>query len=208
MLYGGWPPYGTFPHARPPQYFGHLLRRCHESLETATRRAVCFPWRVHELSQAGRDLRDRPGAGQVSDHGLAVAGGQLLDVWAEAVFLPKSHAVNERFAQQVWNCRRQLFTSLGSQSGRHHLAGRVSDPLRRHPAQAVGRQPDLDGRPSAVGADVRVAELPAAEPLSRGLLESTPAGHGCPGPAPVTLRTQSRTPTRRWVHHLSADTMG
>jgi hypothetical protein len=59
------------------QCLGHLLRRCHDLLETATRGAVCFPRRISELLQHGRDLRDRHAAGQLSDHGLAVCRGRL-----------------------------------------------------------------------------------------------------------------------------------
>src|SRR5262249_41518261 len=72
-------------------------------------------------------------------------------------------------------------------------AGRVGDPLRRHPTQGLGRQPNLGWRASAVGADVGLADLLAAGPLSRGLPESTPAGHAR-GPvlASVTYRVDSR----------------
>jgi transposase len=72
---------------------------------------VRFPRRVQELL-LGLALRDRHAAGQVSDHGLAVARGRLANALAEAVFPPKSHEANERFAQHLWNHLEQLFTFL------------------------------------------------------------------------------------------------
>jgi transposase len=112
MVHDGWSPYDNFLSARHQQCLSHLLRRCHELLETATRGAVRFPRRVQELLQAGLDLRDRHAAGQVNDHGLAVARGRLVNALAEAVFPPKSYEANERFAQHLWNHRAQLFTFL------------------------------------------------------------------------------------------------
>src|SRR5262249_12007158 len=77
-------------------------------------------------------------------------------------------------------------------AGRHQLARRAGDPLRRHPAQGLGRQPDLGRRAGAVGAEVGVADLLAAGAFGPGPPQSTPAGHtGGPGLAPVTHRTQA-----------------
>ena len=88
------------------------MRRCHELLETATRGAVCFPRRVKELLEAALDLRDRHAAGQVSDHGRAVARGRLANALADAILPLKCNAANERLAQHLWNHREQLLTFL------------------------------------------------------------------------------------------------
>ncbi len=112
MIHDGWSPYDTFAHATHQQCLGHLLRRCHELLETATRGAVRFPRRVKELLQAALDLRDRHAAGRVSDHGLAVARGRLASELADAVFPPKSNPANERLAKHLWNHLGQLLTFL------------------------------------------------------------------------------------------------
>jgi len=64
------------------------------------------------LLQAALDLRDRHAAGQVSDHGLAVARGRLDNEIADAIFPLKSNAANERLAQHLWNHREQLLTFL------------------------------------------------------------------------------------------------
>jgi transposase len=112
MVHDGWSPYDNFERASHQQCLGHLLRRCHELLETATRGAVRFPRRVKDLLQTALDLRDRHGAGQVSDHGLAVARGRLANELADAVFPPKSNPANERLAQHLWNHLEQLLTFL------------------------------------------------------------------------------------------------
>jgi len=112
LIHDGWSPYDAFTEAWHQQCLAHLLRRCHESLETATRGAVRFPRRVRDLLQAALALRDRHAAGQVSDHGLAVARGRLTNALAGAVFPVKSDAANERLAQHLWNHLEQLFTFL------------------------------------------------------------------------------------------------
>lgn len=112
LIHDGWSPYDAFPKAWHQQCLAHLLRRCHELLETATRGAVRFPRRVRDLLQAALALRDRHAAGQVSDHGLAVARGRLTNALAEAVFPVKSDAANERLAQHLWNHLEQLLTFL------------------------------------------------------------------------------------------------
>jgi transposase len=112
MIHDGWSPYDNFEQARHQQCLGHLLRRCHEMLQTATRGAVCFPRRIKGLLQAALDLRDRHAAGQVSDHGLAVARGRLANELADTVFPTKSNAANERLAQHLWKHRADLLTFL------------------------------------------------------------------------------------------------
>src|SRR6516164_7967662 len=79
---------------------------------TATRGAVCFPRRVAELLRAGLDLRDRHAAGEMSRHGLAVAGGRLENQLSDLIFPPKTNAANERPAQHLRAHRDELFTFL------------------------------------------------------------------------------------------------
>jgi transposase len=112
MIHDGWSPYDNFRQARPQQCLNHLLGRCRALLETAARGAVRFPRRVQELLRAGLALRDRHAAGQVSDHGLAVARGRLANALAEAVFPSKTKKANERFAQHLWDHLEDVFTFL------------------------------------------------------------------------------------------------
>lgn len=108
----GWSVYDRFVQAHHQQCLAHLLRRCDELLQTATGGAVLFPRRVKTLLEQALDLRDRHQAGQVSDHGVLVACGQLSHRLAKLVFPLKVHEANERFAQHLWKHREELFTFL------------------------------------------------------------------------------------------------
>jgi transposase len=112
MIHDGWSPYDNFNNAQHQQCLGHLLRRCHELLDTATRGAVCFPRRVSELLHGALDLRDRHAARQLSDHGLAVCRGRLSNELFDVIYPPKTNPANERLAQHLWNHRDDLLTFL------------------------------------------------------------------------------------------------
>jgi transposase len=112
MIHDGWSPYDNFPKASHQQCLGHLLRRCDELLETATRGAVRFPRHVSELLHHALDLRDRHAAGQLSTHGLAVCRGRLHNELLDTIYPVKSNAANETFAQHLWNHRGDLLTFL------------------------------------------------------------------------------------------------
>jgi transposase len=112
MIHDGWSPYDNFQAARHQQCLAHLLRRCHEMLETATRGAVCFPRQVKNLLQTALELRDRHARGQVSDHGLAVARGRLRNELAQLVIPTKANAANECLAWHLWKHIDDLFTFL------------------------------------------------------------------------------------------------
>src|SRR5262245_22400516 len=49
MIHDGWSPYDNFVAAQHQQCLAHLLRRCNELLETATRGAVRFPRQIGAL---------------------------------------------------------------------------------------------------------------------------------------------------------------
>ena len=112
MIHDGWSPYDQFEKALHQQCLNHLLRRADNMAATATRGAVCFPRRVAELLRASLDLRDRHAAGEISQHGLAVARGRLENQLSDLVFPPKMNAANERLAQHLWAHRDDLFTFL------------------------------------------------------------------------------------------------
>ena len=196
MIHDGWSPYDQFEDARHQQ----CLQPPAAALPTRWRRprrgAVCFPRRVAELLRAGLDLRDRHAAGEISTHGLAVARGRLENQLSDLIFPPKTNAANERLAQHLWDSsRRPVHVPASAGAGRHQLAGRVGHPLRRHPAQGLGWQPDVGGCAGTVGADVGVADLLAARAFGPGFPQSTPAGHaGGPGLAPVTHRRKPVDP--------------
>ena len=108
----GWSAYGCFKQADHQTCLAHLLRRCGEMLETATRGAVRFPRAVKEVLQTALALRDRRDAGEVSLHGLRVAQGHLearLDRLLAADF---TAAANLRLAHHLINHRDALFLFL------------------------------------------------------------------------------------------------
>ena len=136
LIHDGWSPYDHFVKARHQQCNQHILRRCQEILETATRGAVCFPRRIAELLRQGLALRDRHVAGQVSDHGLAIARGRLQNALEDAVFPSKTNPVNERLAKHLWNYIDQFFTflhvpGLDATNWRAELAMRFGVILRK-----------------------------------------------------------------------------
>jgi transposase len=136
MIHDGWSPYDNFHRACHQQCLAHLLRRCHEMLETATRGAVCFPRRVKELLQGALGLRDRHAAGEVSDHGLAVARGRLFNALADLVIPTRCNAANERLAGHLWDHIDQLVTflhvpGLDATNWRAELAIRAGVILRK-----------------------------------------------------------------------------
>jgi transposase len=112
LVHDGWSPYDQLPHVRHQQCLAHLLRRCHELLETATGAAVRFPRRIMELLQRALALRNRHAAAELSDHGLAVARGRLQFQLEDAIYPTKINADNERLAQHLWNHRGDLLTFL------------------------------------------------------------------------------------------------
>ena len=92
LIHDGWAAYDRFLQAAHQQCLAHPLRRCRDLLEAATRGAVRFPRAVRALLQAGLELRDRHAAGEVSDHGLAVARGRLVKRLELLAAPPKTNA--------------------------------------------------------------------------------------------------------------------
>src|SRR5262249_52085698 len=160
MIHDGWSPYDQFEKALHQQCLNHLLRRADNMAATATRGAVCFPRRVAELLRASLDLRDRHAAGEISQHGLAVARGRLENQLSDLVFPPKMNAANERLAQHLWAHRDDLFVCVRPTAWRPVPQRGWS---RRH---GTGRKPRSGSRwlqigPSCDGASAPVSGLAA-----------------------------------------------
>lgn len=112
MIHDGWSPYDNFVNARHQQCLAHLLRRCDELLETASRGAVRFPRKIDELLHQAFDLRERHDAGELSTHGLAVCRGRLRHQLLDAIYPSKTNQANETFAQHLWDHHHDLLTFL------------------------------------------------------------------------------------------------
>lgn len=112
LVHDGWAPYDRFTEARHQQCLAHLLRRCREMIETATRGAVRFPRAVSTVLKKALALRDRFASGSIGQHGLAVARGRLATKLERLVFPTKINAANERLAAFLWKHKLDLFTFL------------------------------------------------------------------------------------------------
>jgi transposase len=112
MTHDGWPPYLKFEDALHQLCLGHLLRRCHELLEVATRGAVNFPRQVRAILKEALAVRDDRDAGRLPAR-RAAATADRLDARMHAMLrLTKTHPPNERLAKHLWTNRDHLFTFL------------------------------------------------------------------------------------------------
>jgi transposase len=97
----GWVVYRCFEKATIQACLAHLLRRCHELLQTSTRGAVRFPRQVQALLQHSLVLRDRRDAGEITEHGLRVARGRLQTRIGRVIRGRFTHEGNGRFARHL-----------------------------------------------------------------------------------------------------------
>ena len=107
----GWAPYRCFKEATLQTCYNHLLHRCHELLETATRGAVRFPRLVKAILRHALALRDRRDAGEISPHGLRVAKGLLQAKMNRLLHGRFTNPANQRFAKHLRRYRDNLFGS-------------------------------------------------------------------------------------------------
>ena len=108
----GWAAYGRFWRSAHQLCIAHLLRRCRELLETATRGAVVFPRRVRAILKDALSVRDDRDAGRLTP-ARAAARADEFQGRLEALVRPvKTNGANETFARHLWHHRRHLFTFL------------------------------------------------------------------------------------------------
>ncbi|RPI34122.1 MAG: IS66 family transposase, partial [Hyphomicrobiaceae bacterium] len=108
----GFKSYERFFRAQHQTCNNHLLRRCHELLETARGGAVIFPRKVKAILQEGLAVRDRRDAGEISARTAARKADQLQARMAKLTEPIKSHPANERFAAHLFGQQLHLFTYL------------------------------------------------------------------------------------------------
>jgi len=112
LIHDGWAAYLRFWRAVHQTCVGHLLRRCHDLLERATRGAVIFPRKVKALLLESLETRDLRDARQITVS-AAQARADALQTRMEKLLEPiKSNSCNERLAKHLWKHRDQLFTFL------------------------------------------------------------------------------------------------
>ena len=99
LVRDGWAPYRQFAQAGHQTCLAHLLRRCREILEIHPR--AVWPRRLQTMLDAALAIRDRLAAGEISDHGAAVARGQLITQVLDLLAAPSRLAVCQRLAAHL-----------------------------------------------------------------------------------------------------------
>jgi len=116
LIHDGWRPYERFWRAAHQTCLAHLLRRCRELLETATRGAVRFPRAVKTILQESLAVRDRRWRGLITPATAARKARELQRRMVTITEPIKTNAANERFAAHLFRQQRHLFTFLGREA--------------------------------------------------------------------------------------------
>jgi transposase len=112
LVHDGWASYDRFWRAMHQTCLGHLLRRCHDLLETATRGAVVFPRQVKALLLEALEARDLRDARKITVGQAKVKAEDLQGRMTKLVTPVKTNAANERLAAHLCRHTGQLFTFL------------------------------------------------------------------------------------------------
>jgi transposase len=162
MIHDGWSPYRRFLHAAHQTCLAHLLRRCREMLEVATRGAVIFPRRVKALLKESLAVRDRRDTGELSAATAAMYADDLQGRMENLVRPVKANAANERLAEHLWNNGLHLFTFL-RQTGIDATNWRAEQAIR----PAVVNRKVWGGNRTAAGAEAQSRLMTVLETASR-----------------------------------------
>jgi transposase len=112
LVHDGWAPYYKFLLAFHQSCLNHLLARCQKMIDSATPAAVAFPEAVRNLLQSSLQLRDRYAQGEISEHGLRTATGQLHGKLDRLLEAPGEDPANRRLAKHLLHEQPSLFTFL------------------------------------------------------------------------------------------------
>lgn len=109
----GWAPYRQLVHAEHQTCTAHLLRRCHEILETAQGRAREIPLAVKRLLLDALEVRDRRDRGALTDAAVALAVTALEARLTTLLDRPRiTRAANRTLLKHLRRERAALFTFL------------------------------------------------------------------------------------------------
>ena len=112
LNHDGWAPYYRFTRAYHQTCLSHLIRRCRDMIEIASRSSACFPLSVMQLLYKGLALRDRYRLGQISLHGLYVATGRVENSMDRLLAHTFRLPANRRLAKHLCHEQPHLFTFL------------------------------------------------------------------------------------------------
>lgn len=112
MTHDGWKVYERFHAAIHQACHGHLLRRCHELLETATRGAVYFPRQIQTLLRLALTARDRHAANLLTTADLGAVADLLENRLFHLTWAIRTDAANERLAKFLRQRLDSVFACL------------------------------------------------------------------------------------------------
>lgn len=112
LVHDGLRCYSRLDKAHHQTCLTHLIRRCREMGERATRAAAQFPGQVKTLLQQALLLDHRYECQEVTPHGLAVATGRLEAAMDRLLDKTYHTASNKRLAKHLRQQREYLFTFL------------------------------------------------------------------------------------------------
>lgn len=112
LVHDGLRCYSSLDKAHHQTCLTHLIRRCKEMVERATRAAGQFPGQVQTLLQQALLLDHRYESQEVTPHGLAVATGRLEAAMDRLLDKAYHTASNQRLAKHLRQQREYLFTFL------------------------------------------------------------------------------------------------
>lgn len=112
LIHDGWAAYERFRHAIHQTCLAHLLRRCEQMLEVATRGAVVFPRAIKAILREALAVRDRREAGLITAATAARRARRLRKRIVQLAEPIKTNAANERLAGHLFRHQHHLFTFL------------------------------------------------------------------------------------------------
>ena len=112
LIHDGWAAYDRFIHAMHQTCLAHLLRRCVEMLEVATRGAVIFPRKVKALLTAALEVRDRRDAGTITTATTIRKARRFKTRIVKLTAPDKTNPANDRLARHLFRHQDHLFTFL------------------------------------------------------------------------------------------------
>jgi transposase len=112
LIHDGWASYDRFWRAIHQTCIAHLLRRCHELLEHATRGAVVFPRKVKAMLQESLETRDRRDARKITAQAAQAKADDLQKQMTKLAMPVKTNAANERLSRHLLRHTDHLFTFL------------------------------------------------------------------------------------------------
>lgn len=112
LMVDGWAAYAGYVHAVLHACNAHLLRRCHELLETADRGAARVPHSVRRLLKAGLALRDLRDLEEVTPAELGAVRARLEAEMDKLLLWKPTDDENRKLLKHLLNKRSGLFLYL------------------------------------------------------------------------------------------------